>query len=508
MSRWSRRIIQFGALAFLFAVPAMNYGGVLYQQYGKNAYHTVSLMGTVSERLLYHLFSAGAEFLPDPATSSTIITGGFGSFSVYGITFLDPVVALETLLRAPGAWAALFTGSLLTLLLALTMGRVFCGWICPVNTVLEGCDALRKRALPRLGIRPPDVAVPRWAKWVILWVGVGGAVLGDLALMAHFLPHVQIGRDVFSIMVFGGATLGAWIFGAIVIAELLFSRRVWCRSLCPTGALLGWLGSFSLVRIRKRSGDCLAECAACSRVCPMDLNPAVSVSQTECVNCAVCVSSCPANLLHVLPVLPLRAGSMEVFPVLKRTVIVLLVLGGMLVAYSLAAAHHMRGQPHYGYTENYPQTPTRETRAHIGGFDVTVVSYYFEGLRRERSDTPDDVQFYISLADSKTHQSYTGPLAIELWRAGRRLAAFDHARPFEEAVYRVRQAVPGVGRYELRLAVGNVRGRVPVEVEGKRPSRTPYLIGALAILFAALFILNRRRFRFWRRGKVHVVHGA
>ncbi len=508
MPGWPRRVVQIGALAFLLAVPALNYGGVLYQQYGKNAYHTISLMGTGFERALYHLFSAAVGFLPDPAASSIAIAGGFGSFSLFGITFLDPVVALETLLRVPGAWASLLAGSALTLLIAALMGRVFCGWICPVNTILEGFDALRKRALPRLGFRPPDVAAPRWLKWALLFIGLAAALLADLALWAHLLPHVQIGRDVFSLMVFGGATLGAWIFAAIILAELLFSRRVWCRSLCPTGALLGGLGSFALVRVHKSVGACLADCAACARVCPMALNPAGAFSQAECVNCAVCVSSCPADLLHLLPACPQHAGLSEVSPVLKRTAVFILVLAGMLLTYSLVSAHHMRGQPHYGYTENYPQTPTKETRAHIGRFDVTVVSYFFEGLRRERSDTPDDVQFYISLANSKTHQSYTGPLAIELWREDRRIAAFDHAQPFEEAVYRFRQAVPGPGRYELRLAAGKVRGRVHVEVEGKPVSKTPYVIGGLAVLLAALFVLNRRRLRIGRRGNVDVVPGA
>jgi ferredoxin-type protein NapH len=506
MRRWPRRVIQFSALAFLVGVPALNYGGILYQQYGKNGHHKIALMGTLFERGLFNLFSATVGALPDPVAKSTAIVGGFGYFSIFGLTFLDPVVALETALRAPGAWAALLLGAALPLILALLLGRVFCGWLCPVNTVLEGFDLLRKRSLPRLGLRPPDVAVPRWVKWSLLFGGVAAALLADLALWAHLLPHVQIGRDVLSLILFGTTTAGAPLFVGIILAELFFSRRVWCRSLCPTGALLGLGAWVAPLRVRKATEPCFSGCAACAQACPMALNPAEPFPVSECYNCGLCVSICPLSLLHLG--FPRRRGAViaEVVPMLKF--IPFLVLVGTLLLAVPVAAHHMRGQPHYGYAENYPQVPTKETLAHIGKFDVTVVSYFFDGLRRHLSDTPHDVQFYISLSDRQTHQSYTGPLSIEVWREGQRIAAFDHAHPFEEAVYRIRQAVPGPGGYELHLAGMGIRGSVSVNVEGDSPPVTPYILTGAVVLIALLIFLNRRRIRLRRAGRVRVVSGA
>ena len=101
MVSWLRRGIQLGALGLLLAVPALNYGGILYQQYGKNGYHKISLTGTVFEQWLYHLFSITVGRLTDPAVRSMDWVGNFGSFSIFGFPILDPVVAAETVLRSP-----------------------------------------------------------------------------------------------------------------------------------------------------------------------------------------------------------------------------------------------------------------------------------------------------------------------------------------------------------------------------------------------------------------------
>ena len=518
MPKWPRRIVQTGTIIFLVAVSALNYGGILYQQFGKNAYHTISLMGTPFERALYSVFSAGAAAFPRLIEYSSTITGGFGSFSILGLTFMDPVVAAETFVREPSAWSAILGGIALTLLIAVLMGRVFCGWLCPVNTVLEGIDLLRSRVLPRMGFTPPNWAAPRWLKWVLFLGGVSLSLVADVAFWVQVLPHVQIGRDVFSLIFFGALTAVAPLLAIIVFAELLISRRVWCRSLCPTGAVLGLAGFFAPLRIRKAASPCRSGCTACAGVCPMTLNPAEPISQAECLNCGLCLPVCPEELLRLTPARIIPAARprrvtqsrtrnySEPIATIKRMTFIL--VAGALAAALIntpVEAHHMRAQPHYGYAENYPQIPTKETRTHISGFDVIVVSYFFEGLRRERSDTPDDVQFFIGLMDAKTHQSYTGPLSIELLKGGRRIAAFEHKRPLEEAAYRIRQKVSGPGQYVLRLAAGDIRGEIAVEVEGKSAPIAPWAVSIGAVLLAALIIFNRRRrVRFRRPKENHV----
>lgn len=97
----------------------------------------------------------------------------------------------------------------------------------PVNLVGEGVDAARRR----LGIEVPERTVPRRAK-----IGVAAAVVLLSALVGF--PTFELISPIGAVnkgLVFGGFA-GAGTLLAIVIAELLVSRRLWCRALCPWAA--------------------------------------------------------------------------------------------------------------------------------------------------------------------------------------------------------------------------------------------------------------------------------
>ncbi|MCA8960196.1 MAG: 4Fe-4S binding protein, partial [Planctomycetes bacterium] len=107
-------------------------------------------------------------------------------------------------------------------------------------------------------------------------------------------------------LVFGAG--GAMIFvAAIVVAELVWPR-LWCRSLCPTGALYGLIGRWGLFRVRidpRTAGR--SPCHLCTRRCPMgipvmedfSLAGRSSVVHPDCNRCGTCVDACPGTVLHM-----------------------------------------------------------------------------------------------------------------------------------------------------------------------------------------------------------------
>lgn len=234
---------------------------------------------------------------------------GLISLAAFPITlyYLSPFVPLAGLAAGvvSGAWVVF--GVLL--LSALFLGRVFCGWLCPVGALQ---DLLRSpEDAPRL--RTAQLAIVRFAVFT-LWIAAAVLVLVlagpprriDLTFMT--VRGISV-TDTAGVVVLGGVLA---LFG---ILTAVLGRRGGCRSICwvapfmQAGAGLGRalrLPQLSLVS--KSAGRCTG-CDVCAHRCPMALAPrAIAVSSTsgtpsysrsECVLCARCADRCPSAALSL-----------------------------------------------------------------------------------------------------------------------------------------------------------------------------------------------------------------
>ncbi|MDD5555698.1 MAG: 4Fe-4S binding protein [bacterium] len=251
-------------------------------------------------------------------------------------TFLhfDPFAALGHL-AAARFLPPLFYLSIATIAATLLLGRFFCGWVCPLGTIHHAAGACRRRprALPapwrrlKYGILVSLLAA---AAFTILQP----AILDPLCILArsctlslfpavHFLvkraligaadsgvaglaPAADgayrflesrefIGPHVF----FSSALLTGAVFASLLLANLVVPR-LWCRALCPLGALLGLVSRSPLLRIDVDRSRC-TRCGACVRACPGG-----SLSMTgegarhapaECVLCLNCLRVCPEDAI-------------------------------------------------------------------------------------------------------------------------------------------------------------------------------------------------------------------
>jgi polyferredoxin len=222
----------------------------------------------------------------------------------------DPLLLVGRL--AHRDWASLAGGALLwiglpLLLVALTLalGRVFCGWICPLGAVLDLVRPLaiwqRRRGPARTARLFPANANSRARYYLLAAVALGGlfslqalALLDPLvifhrtstALAGNFLalrqPPLRIFLSVISV-----------IFLAILLLEL-WQPRFWCRNLCPLGALISIFSRFSLLNRRVSSACTL--CGDCRRTCVMNAIPRKEPHDTryaDCTFCLECESACP-----------------------------------------------------------------------------------------------------------------------------------------------------------------------------------------------------------------------
>jgi len=240
---------------------------------------------------------------------------------------LDPLIALTTTI-AGRAWVAGFGLAGITLVLTLVFGRVWCGWFCPLGTVLSWIRPKRRN-------RRANVPSEKWrvAKYLTLLVLLVAAVLGNQTLLfldpmtvatrtmtlsvwpalkvavygiegalyrepalwdALDVVHMGVVYPLFkdTVSVFYQA-IPAFLFFAVLVALNWWAERAWCRFFCPLGGLLALLSKLSLVR-REVGGRC-ASCALCSGDCPTGtIDPANGYRSdpAECLVCYDCVADC------------------------------------------------------------------------------------------------------------------------------------------------------------------------------------------------------------------------
>jgi len=217
-------------------------------------------------------------------------------------------------------------------LATILLGRVFCGWLCPLGTTLDVFrfdDRTKRRDYPRL--RP--------TKHLLLLLLVVGALLGvlllavldpitlcmravgtailpslNLVVTAALLALYQTGLAPDLVLAVDGllrpavlpvqqhtyqmSVVLAGLLAGVVALNLL-APRFWCRYLCPLGALLGVLGRAT--PLQRRVGPECTSCGRCVAQCKMAaIRPkGFRGDAAECVQCFDCVDECPERAIGV-----------------------------------------------------------------------------------------------------------------------------------------------------------------------------------------------------------------
>jgi ferredoxin-type protein NapH len=263
---------------------------------GYNSARLVELSDGPAMRRFYEISDAFFSTFGDPVETAQKNAGMTWSIRLGGIPFTDPVAALSVLARKHSLPLGFALGLVAPLGLALLFGRVFCSYICPASLLFFAIARIR-RLLSRFFLFP-DITLNRGLAWGVLCGGLVAAVLWGHGLWSLVLPYFSIGQTIFHGLAFGTLSITVVSVAVFCLADLLFGYQFTCRNLCPTGRLLGTIGSRSLVTVRRDSSACLDSCTACGDICPLKAFPKKDDTR-DCSLCGECLVICPGNCLSV-----------------------------------------------------------------------------------------------------------------------------------------------------------------------------------------------------------------
>ncbi len=297
----------------------------------------------------------------------------------------DPLVAVGNALATRSLYQGLLW-SLTILVPTFFLGRVFCGWMCPLGTLNHFFGSLKSEKKRGKQLIESN-RYKRWQglKYYILIALLVAAVFGSgmlqmlspLSLMVrslalavlpatNYAANAALGvlnknaatRPVENVLDFLLTHLvlsfkqpyfrQGFFIGLIFITIMALNFRVtrfWCRALCPLGALLGIASRWSILGLQKQAAHC-DECNRCLLHCQGgdDPIPGVAWRKSECHLCFNCVADCPESGIR-FQWFPARATTVE-GPNLQRRKALTSVAAGVALLPMLRSTTGLNAEKH------------------------------------------------------------------------------------------------------------------------------------------------------------------
>ena len=266
----------------------------------------------------------------------------------------DPLLAISSMVASRTFLLTSAIESGLAIILAIVAGRAWCGWICPLGTILDS-TTIKKTNATKL---PESL---RSIKYGLLLMILTAALFGNLTLMffdpltifyrsltnvflpilnqavtvvENFLYPIPFFQDPLtwlesvlrpnllpnSLQYFSQAILFGFVFFSILALNIL-APRFWCRYICPLGGFLGLFSKFSI--FRREVGESCRDCTLCSKRCPtgtINPNQGYVSDPSECTLCLECLKNCPDSTIKAHS--PLKPGIRQSYDPSRRQLLI------------------------------------------------------------------------------------------------------------------------------------------------------------------------------------------
>ncbi len=173
-------------------------------------------------------------------------------------------------------WVGIF---LIGLVGSLFLGRFYCGWFCPINTVMNGVTWIKET----LGIkkqRTPVALTRPWVRYTVL-----------VLFFSLFAFSMITGRAI--------PALPA-LFAVGIVVTVFFPEETWHHFLCPYSTILSLPSKGSKYNMVIDQNNCNS-CGICRKICPADAvqvcDRVYAIDKSSCLVCHDCAVKCRAEAI-------------------------------------------------------------------------------------------------------------------------------------------------------------------------------------------------------------------
>ena len=298
---------------------------------------------------------------------------GMNCYSCPGAVGACPLGSLQGSFSAGKSTVFYVAGILL--LYGLLFGRMICGWLCPFGFIQ---DLLHKIKTPKLKKSPVtrvlsylkyallvffvlivpityalrDIPLPAFCKYIC----PAGTLEGGMLLLSNKFVNTTFFKSL--------GYLFTWKFMLMVsiLVGCVFIFRLFCRFICPLGALYGLFNRFSFFGVKVVDSKC-TQCGLCVTHCKVDIK---KVGDQECISCGECAQVCPTKaIVWKGPKLLLKSNEISQSDAgsKKRSICRGIVTGIMIAALLGVFAY---------YWNTTPELPTESTVTEPAGDEQTA----------------------------------------------------------------------------------------------------------------------------------------
>ena len=229
-----------------------------------------------------------------------LVEGALTASRFLGFHMADPTAALQVTLAYKNLMLNLLIGTVTVILVWWFFGgRAFCSWACPYHLLAEWAESLHLFLAKRGWVK--DHPFHRGMRVVLWFIFMALAFGSGYAVFEYINPVGIVSRA----LIYGPGLALIWVL-AILSFEVFFSRRFWCRYVCPMGLTYGVLGTAAPVQIKYDLDKCVHE-GECRAVClvphVLDITKMGYAQDTteyiapDCTRCGLCVDACPKGAL-------------------------------------------------------------------------------------------------------------------------------------------------------------------------------------------------------------------